>query len=849
MKRAIFYLITFLFCFDLSAQTSKTTPLYVDNQGVLRRTSTNKEVSYCGTNFTLPFAHSYRAAGYLGVDRYKAIDNEVYHFARLGFNAFRLHLWDVEISDDKGNLIENEHLKVLDYLVKKLEERNIDIIFTTQTNFGNGYPEKNINTGAFSYLYDKNMVHSDPKAVEAQKNYIKQLALHKNSYTGKSYLEDTCIVAFEINNEPSHVVSKEDTKNYINTMVKVLKDCGFNKPIFYNVSHNHDFVQAYYDAEIDGTTYQWYPLGLVSGRELNFNFLPYVDNYRIDFKDVNGFNNRAKMIYEFDPGDLLDSYLFPAVIRSFRTAGFQWITQFAYDATFLAAYNTDYQTHYLNLFYTPGKAIGLKISCELAKTIPLYKQFPKYPADTVFYGATVSYSRNLALYNTDEKYFYTNNHEVKPVNEKKLKEICGLGSSPVVKYSGTGAYFLDQLDKGIWRLEILPDQIIVNDPFNKPSLKRKVGVLVNDFRTMEISLADIGTDYTVENVSPSADYKRLGKVLTIKPGVYLLRAAKTKVNVRRDFKYNNIKVSEYFGQETNVDKIYLVHEPKPVTELGEDFKISAKVVAPQSVDSVVIYPSDISFWRESNKSIQMKKVSYYDYEVVIPKNWYYKGVFQYNILVFANGNCTTFPSDIQGNPLDWDYDDYTYYSTQVVDKNDNAVLISSAADDKDVFVKILPTWNKSNVTKSINMPLKQNALYVYSKPSENQFVHAIVYKDIRGILQNRTTILGSAKKIKLMFQPLSKNTKFSVGFVDNKGITFSVIKEMKQGDEFLEINLSDLRQSATYFLNESYPVFSETEFSADQKLDFSLSKAEIFEVMTEKSNEIISFGFIGAWIE
>ena len=122
--------------------------------------------------------------------------------------------------------------------MKKLEERGIDIVFTAQTNFGNGYPERNQKTDGFSYYYDKCTVHSDSQAVKAQQNYISQLAKHVNSFTGKSYLSDTCIVAFEINNEPCHAKSIEETENYINSMIKTLKSIGYNKPIFYNVSHN-----------------------------------------------------------------------------------------------------------------------------------------------------------------------------------------------------------------------------------------------------------------------------------------------------------------------------------------------------------------------------------------------------------------------------------------------------------------------------------------------------------------------------------------------------------------------------------------------------------------------------------
>ena len=91
--------------------------VYVDDAGIMRRDDNRAEVRYYGVNYTVPFAHAYRALGYLGIDPKQAIDRDVYHFARLGLNAFRLHLWDVELTDSVGNLICNDHLDLLDYLI------------------------------------------------------------------------------------------------------------------------------------------------------------------------------------------------------------------------------------------------------------------------------------------------------------------------------------------------------------------------------------------------------------------------------------------------------------------------------------------------------------------------------------------------------------------------------------------------------------------------------------------------------------------------------------------------------------------------------------------------------------
>lgn len=476
MKRQfILTFICLLFTFT-GMQGKVTTPIiYIDGNGVMRWSDTHEEASFFGVNYTLPFAHAYRALGYLGLDRKAAIDKDVYHLSRLGLNAYRIHLWDVELTDGQGNLLENEHIDLMDYLIAKLKERNIHIVITAQTNFGNGYPERNIQTGGFSYKYDKCDMHSNPEAIAAQETYLRDLVKHTNPYTGLAYKDDPSIVGFEINNEPCHSGTKEEVKAYINRMLKSMSKAGNRKPVFYNVSHNGYVAEAYYETTVQGTTYQWYPIGLVSGQTQQGNFLPYVDRYDIPFAGkVKEFNKKARMIYEFDPADIMYSYMYPAMVRTFRTAGFQWITQFAYDPIDLAFANTEYQTHFLNLAYTPNKAISMKIAAEAARSLKRGESYGSYPQDTIFgNGFRVSYAEDLSELNNGEKFYYSNQTNTPPKDASKLVSIAGCGSSPIVDYEGTGAYFIDCLESGVWRLEVMPDAVVVNDPFAKPSLKKR----------------------------------------------------------------------------------------------------------------------------------------------------------------------------------------------------------------------------------------------------------------------------------------------------------------------------------------------------------------------------------------
>ena len=111
--------------------------VYVDSAGVLRWKTTQQEVALFGVNYTTPFAHAYRAQKRLGVDLKKAIELDVAHMARLGFDAFRVHVWDREISDSNGNLLLNEHLDLFDFLLATLAKYNIKSILTPIAWWGN----------------------------------------------------------------------------------------------------------------------------------------------------------------------------------------------------------------------------------------------------------------------------------------------------------------------------------------------------------------------------------------------------------------------------------------------------------------------------------------------------------------------------------------------------------------------------------------------------------------------------------------------------------------------------------------------------------------------------------------
>src|SRR5687768_561892 len=78
------------FSFTVLAQKND---VYVDKNGVMRWAKNREEVRAFGINYTAMFAHAYRTAKKMDIPLEQAIDNDVYHFSRLGFDFFRVHVW------------------------------------------------------------------------------------------------------------------------------------------------------------------------------------------------------------------------------------------------------------------------------------------------------------------------------------------------------------------------------------------------------------------------------------------------------------------------------------------------------------------------------------------------------------------------------------------------------------------------------------------------------------------------------------------------------------------------------------------------------------------------------------
>jgi Cellulase (glycosyl hydrolase family 5) len=825
--------IVFLFCnIKIVAQNktlSKPNLVYVDKQGVLRYTNGNEEAAFFGVNYTAPFAFSYRAIKTLNVNLEKAIQDDVYHMSRLGFDAFRVHVWDTEITDTLGNLLQNEHLRLFDFLLAELKKRNIKTIITPIAFWGNGYPERDEITPGFSHKYGKRKALSNDTAFKAQENYLKQFFKHVNPYTKQTYTNDQDIIAVEINNEPQHTGTIAYVTNYVNRMVTAVKSVGWTKPVYYNISESPLYAEAVSKANVDGVSFQWYPTGLVANNMAKGNYLPNVDKYTIPFDSIPAYKNKSLMVYEFDAADVLQSNMYPAMAKSFRQAGFQWATQFAYDPMAIAQLNTEYQTHYLNLAYTPSKAISMLIAGKAFHKLSRKKSYGNYPADSIFDVFRLSYREALSEMKTSKEFYYSNSTSTL-VDDKFIEHIAGVGSSSVIQYDGSGAYFLDKIEEGIWRLEVMPDALFIKDPFEKAAPSKEVTRIQWQVNNMDINLNNLGTGFSIRGLNQGNNFLSVAdnKLVQIKPGTYLLISKGKNFSIANKM-MGAIALTEFVAPAAGRNDIFVRHHPLEEVTAGIDYAVSVLIAGLDSGKvSLQLTSSGQTGW---GKIISMDKKAGADYIGVIPKEMMVPGLLSYRVIVQRDNEYVLFPGNIKGDPYAWDAYQYETFKTFVAHGNSKLEVYNPTSDQK---ISIYPSYQKGfQTTYTTGEDPKQLLLQLSrTEPAAEPlagFQHFIGDK-----LNGRLGELPAFDKLIIRAGTTNRQAvKLKILLTNADAQSFSGELTVSGALRDFELLLNDLRPDSSLLLPRPYPGFLPLYFKAASGNErFVLQGTERIQVIT-----------------
>lgn len=214
--RIFLFLSLFLFSTVGQAQEFPFAAPFQVKEGVVYDAE-GKKVKLWGVNYLVPFNHNYLNIEQSGMYHSACIDKDIRHFKQMNIDFIRVHLYDREITDARGNLIPNKHLKIFDYLVDQAYQNGIFLALTPTVWWNTVENEAILHRRyaywdltqhpqfGFSNYFAKDAILWHPEAIACQKNYLKQLFNHQNAYSGKKLCEYPNIVLLELTNEPQYI--------------------------------------------------------------------------------------------------------------------------------------------------------------------------------------------------------------------------------------------------------------------------------------------------------------------------------------------------------------------------------------------------------------------------------------------------------------------------------------------------------------------------------------------------------------------------------------------------------------------------------------------------------------------
>jgi len=647
-------------------------PAYVDKTGVVRWRDSNQEVALYGANYCIMSGSDYRMAGLVSKDRKAMIDEDMAQFARMGWTALRLCSWgDWENADRTGNLVVNEHVDLLDYLIAQARKRGIYILLTPIHTYNPAFadqvdkPTQNV---GFSRYFERAEMGTNPLSIAAQVNYIKQLLDHVNRYTGVAIKDEPAILFVEMINEPVH--HPEDLAGsikYINTLVGAVRSTGSRQITFFNVSQDFAIAAAIERSKVDGVSFGWYPTGLVAGHALEGNLLPAVDAYPDMLRPQ--LNGRPRIVYEFDQADLISGYMYPAMARSFRSVGAQFAAMFAYDMLQTAPFNLGWQTHFLNLVHTPRKAVSAVIAAEAMRRLPRMRSYGRYPDDQLFGDFRVSYQDDLSELNADDAFMNAGTTRDGPRNLAALTRVVGFGSSGAVDYEGSGAYFLDKVRDGVWRLEVYPDQILVRDPFEQPQPDKFVSRLLYRAWPMTLHLPDLGADFFATPINVPADKSiaartAVNAAFAVEPGVWLLTKSADVDRAKLPARIARVGFDEFHVNQPVSYPDFIQSLAAKEYPAGSPIEIRARIAND-------VLPQEVRLWlrpagaRSFGKPMLMNRTRGNDYVALLAADALPPGLYEYAVSSVTGQRVTTFPGGVPQQPGDWPFHTDSVWSFRI----------------------------------------------------------------------------------------------------------------------------------------------------------------------------------------
>jgi hypothetical protein len=351
--------------------------------------------------------------------------------------------------------------------------------------------------------------------------------------------------------------------------------------------------------------------------------------------------------------------MLPAMTRTFRSVGAQFAAIFAYDMLQTAPYNLGWQTHFINLVHTPRQAVSAVIAGEAMRRLPAKQDYGTYPSNTHFGDFQVSYETDSSELNATDAYMNAGDTTTQPRKPAALRRVVGYGSSPLVKYDGTGAYFLDKVSDGVWRLEVYPDEVIVADPFAQPQPEKVVSRLYCRTWPMGITLPDLGEHYSAMPLNVPTDsaagtrHAQQGTV-NVEPGIWLLTKADKVDLAAMPAEINHVGFREYHvnAPQTYPDVIQNLTSRAFTTNAPIDIRVRMVSQALPDAVTVFIRPTGMKAF---SQTLPMTRLRGFDFGVSLKPGDLAPGYYDFVVAETRDTQSKTYPGALAGRPGVWPF--------------------------------------------------------------------------------------------------------------------------------------------------------------------------------------------------
>ena len=384
-----------------------------------------------------------------------------------------------------------------------------------------------------------------------------------------------------------------------------------------------------------------------------------------------------------------------------------------------------------------------------------------------------------------------------------LSHIAGVGSSPLVQYQGSGAYFLDKQQDGLWQLEVYPDATQLDDPHQNSSLKREAVRLSVSQRDIRLKLADLGQDFVLQRADGQQAQAQNGTV-SVQPGRYVV-AKNTAMLANAKTQGRPFLLPEIAAQQP-----LLVHQPLRQWPIDQPLPVCGQL-------SGANQPSNLKvslFYRlqgeqqVQQQALQAEDLGRYCTKLKLPAN---SGMLQYQLVVQDNSQALSFPDAVNALPSDWDFPQSSAHSfTTLLQQPGAAVPLFDAKADQTTLLypkdaQVSQQWLAGERQQGLTLRLRPAKTPDWQQPplallrTETHAVMGLSQRDLSGYtkvaIKMRAVLSKTQDKMPVRFALLNKD-----------GLAFGIDLEATAEWRYQLVPLTALQATPT-LLTQAYPTF------------------------------------------